>query len=93
MGVLGIQGIFHFYFQGYRILSILLPGILNTVIRAASSYEIISTCPASIQCRAAIGPPTKRHFNGIWVTVLNILVTFRDIDYLGKLIMGIFANS
>ena len=29
---------------------------------------------------------------GIWDTVFNILVTFRDIDYLGKLIMGIFAN-
>ena len=43
-----------FYFQGYRILSILLPGI--------------------------------------WDTVLNIFVTFRDIEYLGKLIIGIFAN-
>ena len=25
-------------------------------------------------------------------TVFNILVTFRDIEYLGKLIMGIFAS-
>ena len=48
-------GYLPFYFQGYRILSILLPGI--------------------------------------WDTVFNILVTFRDIDYLGKLIMGIFADS
>ena len=47
-------GYLSFYFQGYRILSILLPGI--------------------------------------WDTVFNILVTFRDIDYFGKLIMGIFAN-
>ena len=30
--------------------------------------------------------------SGIWDTVFNILVTFRDIDYLRKLIMGIFAN-
>ena len=43
-----------FYFQGYRILSILL--------------------------------------TGIWDTVFNILVTFRDIEYLGKLIIGIFAS-
>ena len=43
-----------FYFQGYRILSILLPGI--------------------------------------WDTVFNIFITFRDIEYLGNLIMGIFAN-
>ena len=28
----------------------------------------------------------------IWDNVFNILVTFRDIDYLGKLTMGIFAN-
>ena len=28
----------------------------------------------------------------IWDTVFNIFVTFRDIEYLGKLIMGIFAN-
>ena len=28
---------------------------------------------------------------GIWDTVYNILVTFRDIDYKGKLILGIFA--
>ena len=47
-------GYLAFYFQGYRILSILLPGT--------------------------------------WDTVFNILVTFGDIDYLGKLIMGIFAN-
>ena len=47
-------GYLPFYFQGYRILSILLPGI--------------------------------------WDTVFNILVAFRDIDYLGKLIMGILAN-
>ena len=39
------------YFQGYRIPSILPPGI--------------------------------------WNTVFNILVTFRDIEYLGKLIMGV----
>ena len=43
-----------FYFQGYRILSILLPVI--------------------------------------WDTVFNILVNFRDIEYLRKLIMGIFAS-
>ena len=47
-------GYFPFYFQRYRLLSILFPGI--------------------------------------WDTVFNILVTFRDIDYLGKLIMGIFAS-
>ena len=47
-------GYLPFYFQGYRILSILLPGI--------------------------------------WDTVFNIFVTFRDIEYLGNLIMGIFAN-
>ena len=47
-------GYLPFYFQGYRVLSILLPGI--------------------------------------WDTVFNIFVTFRDIEYLGKLIMGIFAN-
>ena len=47
-------GYLPFYFQGYRILSILLPGI--------------------------------------WDTMFNILVAFRDIDYLRKLIMGIFAN-
>ena len=29
---------------------------------------------------------------GIWDTVFNISVTFRDIEYLGKLIMGIFAS-
>ena len=29
---------------------------------------------------------------GIWDTVFNILVTFRDIDSFGKLIMGIFTN-
>ena len=40
-------GYLPFYFQGYRILSILLPGI--------------------------------------WDTVFNISVTFRDIEYLGKL--------
>ena len=28
----------------------------------------------------------------IWDTVFNIFVTFRDIEYLGKLIRGIFAN-
>ena len=43
-----------FYFQGYRKLSILLPGI--------------------------------------WDTVFNILFTFRDIWYLGKLNMGTFAS-
>ena len=47
-------GYLPFYFHGYRVLSILLPGI--------------------------------------WDTVFNILVTFRDIEYLGKLIMGIFAS-
>ena len=47
-------GYLPFYFQGYRILSILLPGT--------------------------------------WDTMINILVTFRDIEYLGKLIMGIFAS-
>ena len=30
--------------------------------------------------------------SGIWDTVFNILVTFRDIEYLGKLITGIFAS-
>ena len=50
IGVLGLP----FYFQGYRILSILLPGI--------------------------------------WDTEFNIFVSFRYIEYLGKLIMGIFAN-
>ena len=50
--VLGIQDL-SFYFQGYRILSILFPGI--------------------------------------WDTVSNIFVTFRDIEYLGKLIMWTFA--
>ena len=29
---------------------------------------------------------------GIWDTVFNILVTIRDIEYLGKLITGIFAS-
>ena len=29
---------------------------------------------------------------GIWDTVFNIFVTFRDIECLGKLIMGILAN-
>ena len=47
-------GYLPFYFQGYRILSILLPGILDTVF--------------------------------------NIFVPFRDIEYLGNLIMGIFTN-
>ena len=47
-------GYLPFYFQGYWILSILLPGI--------------------------------------WDTVFNILVTFRDFEYSGKLIMGIFAS-
>ena len=47
-------GYLSFYFQGYRILSILLPGI--------------------------------------WDTLFNISVTFRDIEYLGNLIMGIFTN-
>ena len=47
-------GYLPFYFQGYRILFILLAGI--------------------------------------WDTLFNIFVTFRDIEYLGKLIMGIFAN-
>ena len=43
-----------FYFEGYRILSILL--------------------------------------SGIWDTKFNIFVTFRDIEFLGKLIIGIFAS-
>ena len=47
-------GYLPFFFQGYRIVSILL--------------------------------------SGIWNTVINILVTFTDIEYLGKLIMGIFAS-
>ena len=47
-------GYLPFYFQGYRILTILLPGI--------------------------------------WDTWFNIFVTSRDIENLGKLIMGIFAN-
>ena len=47
-------GYLPFDFQGYRILSILLPRI--------------------------------------WETVFNIFVTFRDIEYLGKINMGIFAN-
>ena len=47
-------GYLAFYFQGYRILSILFPGILET-----------------------------------W---FNIFITSRDIENLGKLIMGIFAN-
>ena len=48
------RGYLPFYFQGYRILSILLPGI--------------------------------------WDTWFNILITSRDIEKLGKLIMGIFAD-
>ena len=33
------------------------------------------------------------HFSSrIWDTVFNILVTFRDIEYLGELIMRIFAS-
>ena len=47
-------GYLPFYYQGYRILSILLPGI--------------------------------------WDTVFNIFVTFRDIEYLGKVIIGIFVS-
>ena len=47
-------GYLSFYFQGYRILSILLPGI--------------------------------------WDTCFNISVTSRDIENLGKLIIGIFAD-
>ena len=47
-------GYLPFYFQGYRILSILLPGICDT-----------------------------------W---FNIFVTSRDIENLGKLIMGIFGD-
>ena len=47
-------GYLPFYFQGYRILSILL--------------------------------------QGIWDTWLNIFVTSRDIENLGKLVMGIFVN-
>ena len=48
------KGCSPFYFHGYMLLSILLPGI--------------------------------------WDTVFNILGTFMDIEYLGKLIMGIFAG-
>ena len=48
------KGYLPLYFQGYRILSILLPGI--------------------------------------WDIVFNILVTFRDIENLGKLIMGIICQ-
>ena len=29
---------------------------------------------------------------GLWDIVFNILITLRDIDYLGKLIMGIFDS-
>ena len=29
---------------------------------------------------------------GIWDTVFNIWVTLKDIEYFGKLIMGIFAS-
>ena len=47
-------GYLPFYFQGYRIPSILLPGI--------------------------------------WDTWFNIFVTSRDIENLGNLIMGIFAD-
>ena len=47
-------GFLPFYFQGHRILSILLPGI--------------------------------------WDTWFNIFVTSRDIENLGKIIMGIFAD-
>ena len=47
-------GYLPFYFQGYRILSILLPGI--------------------------------------WETWFNIFVASRDIEKLGKFIMGIFAD-
>ena len=47
-------GYLPFYFQGYRILSILLLGI--------------------------------------WDTWFNISITSRDIENLGKLIMGIFAD-
>ena len=43
-----------FYFQGYRILSILLPGI--------------------------------------WDTLFNIFVTSKDIENLGTIIVGIFAD-
>ena len=47
-------GYLPFYFQGYRILSILL--------------------------------------RGIWDTWFNIFIISRDIENLGKLIMGIFAD-
>ena len=47
-------GYLPFYFQGYRILSILLPGT--------------------------------------WDTVFTILVRIRDIEYLEKIIMGIFGS-
>ena len=47
-------GYLPFYFQGYRILFILLPGI--------------------------------------WDIVSNIFLTFRDIEYLGKLILGLFTR-
>ena len=50
----GLRDTGYLPFQGYRILSILLPGI--------------------------------------WDTWLNIFVTFRDSENLGKLVMGIFAD-
>ena len=55
-------------------------------------------------CIGVLGIPDICHFTsrdigyypfllpGIWDTVFNILVTFRDIEYFGKLIIGIFAN-
>ena len=32
------------------------------------------------------------YFQDIWDTVFNIFITFRDIEYLGKFSMWIFAN-
>ena len=50
-------------------------------------------------CIGVLGIQDVCHFTsrsillpGIWDTVFNIFVTFRDIEYLGKLTMGIFAN-
>ena len=44
-------------------------------------------------CLGVFGIKDICHFTlGIWDTVFNILVTFRDIVNLVKLIMGIFAS-
>ena len=41
IGVLGIQDIFPLYFQGYGILSIVLPGIWDTVFNILSTFRDI----------------------------------------------------